>query len=236
MAILQRSCCGCCDVKTGSFVVAGIWIVLTLIGLGYTGYRVSIVAAFGLVAPTDVVILIVYIVNLITHILLIVGVAQEVRPLILTWVIVTIICTVVSLIVYAYVTVATLGVIAAIAAGSDNQSAILGAGIAGIAIVWIIWGVFFILTVYGCLVVYSHYQNLRDAAMGRGQQQMVVMGNQPAMQGIQPYGNQPYGNQPYGNQPYGNQAYGNQPALENKQPAMTGPQPGLGQDSSDVKL
>ncbi|XP_035698198.1 uncharacterized protein LOC118431188 [Branchiostoma floridae] len=228
MAILQRSCCGCCDVKTGSIVVAIIWIILTLIGLGYTSYRVYLVSLLGLVSPTDVVLLILYIVNFIVHILLIIGVAQEVRPLILTWVIVTIICTVVSLIVYVYVTVATIAIIGALASGSDDQGVIVGAGVASLAIVWIIWGVFFILTVYGCLVVFSHYQNLRDAALGQGQQQMVAMGNQPYMMGNQPA--------VAGNQPYGYQPYGNQPAMENKQPAMMGPQPGLGQESNDVKL
>ncbi|XP_019627157.1 PREDICTED: uncharacterized protein LOC109472028 [Branchiostoma belcheri] len=244
MAILQRSCCGCCDVKTGSIVVAVTWIVLTLIGLGYTSYSVYATSLFGAVSPTNIVLLIVYIVNLITHILLIIGVVQEARPLVLTWVIVTIICTAVSLIVYIYVTVASLALIATISAESEIQAAIVGASVAGIAIAWIIWGVFFILTVYGCLVVFSHYQNLRDAAMGQGQQQMVVIGNQPGMAGNQSYmvGNQPgmAGNQPYmvGNQPTmaDNQPYGSQPVMENKQPAMMGPQPGLGQVSHDVKL
>ncbi|KAI8481127.1 hypothetical protein Bbelb_411410 [Branchiostoma belcheri] len=245
MAILQRSCCGCCDVKAGSIVVAIFWIVLTLIGLGYTSYSVYATSLFGAVSPTNIVLLIVYIVNLITHILLIIGVVQEARPLVLTWVIVTIICTAVSLIVYIYVTVASLALIATISAESEIQAAIVGASVAGIAIAWIIWGVFFILTVYGCLVVFSHYQNLRDAAMGQGQQQMVVIGNQPGNQsymvGNQPgmAGNQPYmvGNQPYmvGNQPTmaDNQPYGSQPVMENKQPAMMGPQPGLGQESHD---
>ncbi|XP_078616052.1 uncharacterized protein LOC144884550 [Branchiostoma floridae x Branchiostoma japonicum] len=210
MAILQKSCCGCCDVKTGSIVVAVIWIICTLLGVGYVIFIVATASVAGLVAPTGIILLIVYIVNFITHFLLIIGVVQESRRLILTWVIVTIIGTAVSFIVYIFDTILTMAQLRALATGGDNQlpqDVLKAAVAASLATIWAIWGVFFILTVYGCLVVFSHYQNLRDAALGQGQgqQEMVAMGNQPAIAGNQHYmmGNQPVvaGNQPYGYQP-----------------------------------
>ncbi|CAH1239665.1 Hypp5865 [Branchiostoma lanceolatum] len=225
MAILQRSCCcDCCGVKTGSIVIAVLWIGLTLIGIGYAANNAhSVSTVFGLVSPTDVVVLVVYSVNLIAHILLMVGVAKEVRPLLLTWMIVTTICTVVLLLVNIYVTTTAFTAPRDYTDRSNKDAAIAAANLTGTGMRWILWGIFLTLTIYGCLVVLSHYQNLRDAEMGRGQQQMVVMGNLPYVMGNQPI------------MP-GIQPYGNQPVLENKQPAMTGPQPGLGQDSSDARL
>ncbi|KAI8516856.1 hypothetical protein Bbelb_054370 [Branchiostoma belcheri] len=96
MAILKRSCCCCgCDVKAGSIVVAVIWIILFLIGLGYNATSLT---------PIGRALLAVYAVSLGTHILLIIAVVKAIRPLLLTWVIVTIICTVAALAIYIYVT------------------------------------------------------------------------------------------------------------------------------------
>ncbi|XP_078671338.1 uncharacterized protein LOC144911300 [Branchiostoma floridae x Branchiostoma belcheri] len=195
MAILQRSCCGCgCDVKTGSIVVAAIWIILSLIGLGYNSHAAWVNSLSGSVLPANVALLIVYIVTLINHILLIIGIVKAWRPLVLTWVIVTIVCTVAALVIYIYVTVVDVAGIADIAA--RGQLVINGDRVmtVGIALVWIYWGALFIMTVYGCLVVFSHYQNLCDAKIGQGQLQMVGWGNQPNMAANQPNmaANQPY--------------------------------------------
>ncbi|KAI8481135.1 hypothetical protein Bbelb_411490 [Branchiostoma belcheri] len=78
MAILKRSCCGCgCDVKTGFIVVAIIWIILSLIGVGYSAYGVQVVASLGVVSRTYVALLIVFIVTFITNILLITAIVQH---------------------------------------------------------------------------------------------------------------------------------------------------------------
>ncbi|KAI8488110.1 hypothetical protein Bbelb_342280 [Branchiostoma belcheri] len=110
--------------------------------------------------------------------------AEAWRPLVLTWVIVTIVCTAAALAIYIYVTAVDVAGIADIAARGQlviNGDRVIYALTVGIALVWIYWGVLFIMTVYGCLVVFSHYQNLRDAKIGQGQLQMVGLGNQPNM-------------------------------------------------------
>ncbi|XP_078696877.1 uncharacterized protein LOC144925000 isoform X3 [Branchiostoma floridae x Branchiostoma belcheri] len=250
MAILKRSCCCCgCDVKAGSIVVAIIWIILSLIGLGYNATSLT---------PIGRALLAVYAVSLGTHILLIIAVVKAIRPLLLTWVIVTIICTEAALAIYIYVTVIQVESINRIVANGPERVIggvfLLNALKTGLILIWIYWGALLCMTVYGCLVVFSHYQNLRDAARGQGQRQMVRMDNQAYMAGNQAYmpgaGNQAYmagndgymaGNQAYmagndgymaGNQPYmagndgymaGNQAYmvGNQPAKVANRPTAS---------------
>ncbi|XP_019632022.1 PREDICTED: uncharacterized protein LOC109475702 [Branchiostoma belcheri] len=197
--------------------------ILSLIGLGYNATSLT---------PIGRALLAVYAVSLGTHILLIIAVVKAIRPLLLAWVIVTIICTIAALAIYIYLTdveVTIINRLAAIGFFGWNVSK------TGLTLIWIYWGALLIMTVYGCLVVFSHYQNLREAARGQGQQQMVVMGNQAYMAGNQAYmaGNQAYipGNQAYmaGNQAYipGNQAYipGNQAYMAGNQAYMVGNQP-----------
>ncbi|KAI8516975.1 hypothetical protein Bbelb_055560 [Branchiostoma belcheri] len=211
MAILQ-SCCGYLDVKTGSKVIASILIVISLAGLGFTAYGTTVASAVGVVSPTNVILLSVYSLSVSNHTLLIITIAKakKPRPMISAWGVVTWICTFAVLGIYSFTTVQAVALMSAIASSISpglNQDAFKAGYVAGIAIVWTICGINFMLTVYGTLVVMSHYQNLRDAAMGQGQQQ-VAMGNLAGNQPYMPVGNQPYmpvGNQPYmpvGNQPY----------------------------------
>ncbi|XP_019632031.1 PREDICTED: uncharacterized protein LOC109475708 [Branchiostoma belcheri] len=183
MAILKRSCSCCgCDVKAGSIVVAVIWIILSLIGLGYNATSST---------PAGKALLAVYVVSLGTHILLIIAVVKAIRPLLLTWVIITIICTVAALAIYIYVTDVDVKIINRLVANGPEQYIggvfLFNALKTGLTLIWIYWGALLCMTVYGCLVVFSHYQNLRDEARGQGQPQMVPMGNQPYVAGNQTY-------------------------------------------------
>ncbi|CAH1239667.1 Hypp5867 [Branchiostoma lanceolatum] len=174
MAILQRSCCGCCSVRTGCIVIANIWMIMQFAGIG-SAVR-NIVGADGAVATTDIVSVSIYSVGVIIDILLIYGVKKEMKELVLSWVIFSIACTLASLGVTVYLTIVTLGILGAVEDDwSDLVMAIVMPVLAG---AWIIWGIVFLITVYGCLVVYSHYQNLRDGVV-EGVQQGMVMSVQP---------------------------------------------------------
>ncbi|CAH1239662.1 Hypp5863 [Branchiostoma lanceolatum] len=165
MAILKNSCCGCCKLREGSIVVGVLFLILHLINLGMKGNSLSQLAAAGApVSGTDAAGIAMSVVAIIIDGLMIYGVVQAISALLLVWVVVFVIILVVELII---VIVATVIAIAAVAAATEGGSAI-GLTIAILAPVWIIYIVILLLTIYGVLVVYSHYQNLRDGVIDDG--------------------------------------------------------------------
>ncbi|XP_078616730.1 uncharacterized protein LOC144885008 [Branchiostoma floridae x Branchiostoma japonicum] len=176
MAILQNSCCGCCTVRTGSIVVANIWMIMQFAGIG-TAIK-DIIDAGGAASTTDIVNLAIYSVGIIIDTLLIYGVVKKLKELVLSWVIFSVACTAAALGVNLYVTIVILQVLQV--TGDDDGSALVQAILVPyLAGVWIVWGIVFLITVYGCLVVYSHYQNLRDGVEEGGQQVMVMTAQAP---------------------------------------------------------
>ncbi|XP_019628113.1 PREDICTED: uncharacterized protein LOC109472701 isoform X2 [Branchiostoma belcheri] len=170
MAILQHCCCGCCSLRVGCYWIASTWMTMQIAGIASAAKNI-VSTTDGAVPVSDAVNIAIYSVGIIIDILLFIGVMKEKKELLLSWVIFSVCCTLASLGVAIYVTVVWLGVIHASGDASELAALLIGPFLAG---AWIIWGFVALITAYGCLVVYSHYQNLRDGVVEGGQPGMVM--------------------------------------------------------------
>ncbi|XP_035698193.1 uncharacterized protein LOC118431181 [Branchiostoma floridae] len=151
MAILQNCCC-CCTVRLGSLITGVLYVIIHIVDLGV---KSSSVALGWQVYGTDVASVVVDIIAIILGLLLIVAVLGSMMALLRAWVALAILILITELIIIICFTALTLqGVWTALASQSFWLSPVIGA--------WIIYYFIFYITVYGVLVVYSHYQNLRD--------------------------------------------------------------------------
>ncbi|XP_078615960.1 uncharacterized protein LOC144884483 [Branchiostoma floridae x Branchiostoma japonicum] len=146
MAILKDSCCHCCNVRDGSLVVGVLFLALHVFALAVKlnaflfadGHIPEIVGAI-LEAGAIVI-----------DALMIYGVIKVIRKYLFVWVVAAVIITVVELVVVILSTGFGVG------------------GPANLIQFWIVYAVVLVLAIYGTLVVYSYYQNLRDGVVADG--------------------------------------------------------------------
>ncbi|XP_078615959.1 uncharacterized protein LOC144884482 [Branchiostoma floridae x Branchiostoma japonicum] len=169
MAILKNSCCGCCNVRQGSIVVGVLFLILHLIDLGIKANNMSSMAAAGYsVSGTDAASVAIDVVAIVIDALMIYGVIKAISTLLLVWVVFVVIILVAELIIVIVVTVIALGLVGASAASPGAQGGAFGFILLILIPVWIIYILILLLVIYGVLVVYSHYQNLRDGVVDDG--------------------------------------------------------------------
>ncbi|XP_078697332.1 uncharacterized protein LOC144925264 [Branchiostoma floridae x Branchiostoma belcheri] len=151
MAILQNSCC-CCSVRLGALIIGVLYVIIHIIDLGVKSSSVALGwNAYG----TDVASVVVDVIAIILGLLLIVAVLGNIMALLRAWVALAILILITELIIIICFTALTLqGVWTWGAEKSFWLGPVIGA--------WIIYYFIFYITIYGVLVVYSHYQNLRD--------------------------------------------------------------------------
>ncbi|CAH1239661.1 Hypp5862 [Branchiostoma lanceolatum] len=152
MAILETCCCGR-SIREGSIVVGVLFSILHLIDLSFKANNMSRSSALGVpVSGTDAAGVTIDVVAFIIDGLMIYGVIKAsieystfiaVSMLLLVWVVFVVIILVAELIIVIVITAFARGPEVLIPA-------------------WIIYLLILGLVIYGVLVVYSHYQNLRD--------------------------------------------------------------------------
>ncbi|XP_078616559.1 uncharacterized protein LOC144884891 [Branchiostoma floridae x Branchiostoma japonicum] len=144
MAILETCCCGRFKLREGSIVVGVLYLILHLIDLGFKVNNLSRSSSLGVpVSGTDAASVTFDIVAIIIGGVMIYGVFKAVSVLLFVWVVVVVIILVAELIIVIVITAFTRGPEVLIPA-------------------WIIYLLILGLVIYGVLVVYSHYENLRN--------------------------------------------------------------------------
>ncbi|XP_066297358.1 uncharacterized protein [Branchiostoma lanceolatum] len=150
MAILDNYCC-CCTVRLGSLITGVLYVIIHIIDLGVKSSSVALGwSAYG----TDVASVVVDVIAIILGLLLIVAVLGSMMALLRGWVALAIIILIVELVIIICFSALTLNIWTAQASGAFWLGPVIGA--------WVIYYFIFYITIYGVLVVYSHYQNLRD--------------------------------------------------------------------------
>ncbi|KAI8500444.1 hypothetical protein Bbelb_220100 [Branchiostoma belcheri] len=168
MAILKNSCCGCCKVREGSIVVGALFLLLHLIDLGMKANSIVNASATGQpVAGTDAASVAIDVVAIIIDCLMIYGVVKAIGVLLIVWVVFVIIILVAEFIIVVVVTIITFAALRA-SVQSEYEGSVFGIAILILIPVWIIYILVLLLVIYGILVVYSHYQNLRDGIVDDG--------------------------------------------------------------------
>ncbi|XP_019636549.1 PREDICTED: uncharacterized protein LOC109479120 [Branchiostoma belcheri] len=166
MAILKDSCCSCCNLRGLSIFVGILFANLHLTDLSLKAMSIRPGSqVYGLPAAgiaIDVLAILILMCALMIH-----GVQKGKKVMLLVWVVFVVIILVVKLIIAIAITV-LVTIAAEVAARSYyfryvNISAIPIEEIEAkvLAQVWAIYIVTLLLTIYGVLVVYSHYRNLR---------------------------------------------------------------------------
>ncbi|CAH1239664.1 Hypp5864 [Branchiostoma lanceolatum] len=150
MAILDNYCC-CCTVRLGSLITGVLYVIIHIIDLGVKSSSVALGwNAYG----TDVASVVVDVIAIILGLLLIVAVLGSMMALLRGWVALAIIILIVELVIIICFSALTLNIWTVQASGAFWLGPVIGA--------WVIYYFIFYITIYGVLVVYSHYQNLRD--------------------------------------------------------------------------